>query len=81
MLWIEYIKEILDGIKYLHQQNLVHRDIKPSNLLINANNVIKIADFGVCGKIQKNKQKQVGTPLYIAPEVRTNKQTKKHNHA
>jgi serine/threonine protein kinase len=38
--------QILEGLHFLHQRNIVHRDIKASNLLMK-DGVIKIADFGV----------------------------------
>jgi len=41
-----YIFSLAQALNYCHQKNVIHRDIKPENLLIGANNVIKIADFG-----------------------------------
>ena len=43
----QYISEILEGIKYIHDNNIIHRDIKPKNLFIK-NGVLKIGDFGLC---------------------------------
>ncbi len=42
-----YFIEILYGLMYLHQQNIIYRDLKPENLLINHDGHIKIADFGL----------------------------------
>ncbi len=50
---------------------IIHRDIKPQNLLINTKGQIKIADFGVSGKInQTNSTKDtwIGTVTYMSPE-------------
>ncbi len=40
-------RQILLGMKHIHSFNIIHRDIKAANLLISANGVIKIADFGL----------------------------------
>ncbi|KAF7637922.1 Protein kinase domain-containing protein [Meloidogyne graminicola] len=42
-----YFKQIIFGIAYLHNLDIMHRDLKPENILITANNQIKIADFGL----------------------------------
>ena len=69
------INGIINGLKYLHNKNIIHGDLKPENILININNKIeivniKIADFGLV--IQKNsihKTCKIGTPIYSPPEV------------
>lgn len=64
--------QVLKGLVYLHKfQHIVHRDLKPSNLLINSEGEIKIADFGVSGKVkatEDNKRTWIGTALYMSPE-------------
>ena len=64
-------KQIIEGIKYIHSQNIVHRDIKLENILIDLNNNIKICDFGVGKLINSNSllHEQCGTPVYMAPEI------------
>jgi tRNA A-37 threonylcarbamoyl transferase component Bud32 len=70
---IRILKQIAEGIGYLHRQGIMHRDIKPENILISDTDglVIKIIDFGL-SKIIPHSQKTnliVGTLNYTAPEV------------
>lgn len=45
---IKYIfQQIVNGVKYMHDRKIYHRDLKPQNILINDQNEIKIADFGL----------------------------------
>eukprot|EP01083_Nonionella_stella_P299025 1014719_1 len=43
-----YTMQILNGLAFLHSQNIIHRDIKGSNILVNPDGCLKLADFGVC---------------------------------
>ena len=64
--------QVLKGLDYLHRKmKVIHRDIKPSNLLLNSKGQIKIADFGVSGKMlhtNDSKSSWVGTLMYMSPE-------------
>lgn len=63
--------QIAQGLAKAHRQGIVHRDIKSGNVVITADGVAKIVDFGLAkllGKSTTAKTKTVGTPGYIAPE-------------
>lgn len=60
------IRQVLEGIDYMHRHGVVHRDLKPENLLCASANVIKIADFGLSKDIESgNLQTSCGTPSYV----------------
>ena|SRR3989338_599803 len=67
------VRQILDAVRYLHENNIVHRDLKPTNLLLKApgSNEIKITDFGLSKVVGPDVAMQTacGTPIYVAPEV------------
>ena len=67
---LELIREILEGLDYLHQHYLVHRDIKPDNIFFCKDGNLKIGDFGLV-KSQRwlTSLSTVGTPGYWAPEM------------
>jgi len=62
-------KEIIDGIKFIHNNNIIHRDLKLTNIFIDFNNKIKIGDFGLASNIYDLNFDEVGTYGYIAPEI------------
>ena len=73
---IKYIfHELVLGLKYLHENNILHRDLKPSNILLSAKNEIKIGDFGLARifsnspNAKKIYTNQVVTICYRAPEL------------
>lgn len=67
-----YIYQILEGVRYLHDNQIIHRDLKLGNLFLNDKLNVKIGDFGLATQIkEKGERKRTlcGTPNYIAPEI------------
>lgn len=68
-LVISYVRQILQGLSYLHEQGVVHRDVKAANVLLTEDSSVKLADFGVATKVTSQHQTVVGTPNWMAPET------------
>ena len=61
--------QLLRSIEYCHSHNVIHRDIKPENLLLDADDNLKIADFGWSTIAKNKRQTFCGTLDYLAPEM------------
>jgi len=65
---------ICDALDYMHKHGIVHRDLKPENVMVDANDQIKLIDFGIAMKEDArrltfvNVSSMLGTPDYISPE-------------
>jgi serine/threonine protein kinase len=75
-------KQLMEGLAYLHSCGVAHRDIKPENLLLTAQGVLKIADFGVSDVFQYAWEREprpstglIGSEPYMAPEIFTKSHT------
>lgn len=68
---IAFALDIARGMEYIHSQGVIHRDLKPENVLINEDNHLKIADFGIaceeasCDLLADDP----GTYRWMAPEM------------
>ncbi|CAA7033110.1 unnamed protein product [Microthlaspi erraticum] len=78
------IRQIVDGLAYIHGKKIIHRDLKPDNIFLDSRNNVKIGDFGfakstkvdhdegfsmdVAGSGARNSQIG-GTRFYSAPEI------------
>ncbi|XP_058475531.1 death-associated protein kinase 2 [Solea solea] len=72
---IEFMKQILEGLGFMHSKNIGHFDLKPENIMlsdkVSPNPNIKLIDFGLAHHFQQDEvyKSSSGTPQYIAPEV------------
>ncbi|XP_077302252.1 uncharacterized protein LOC143922796 [Arctopsyche grandis] len=68
-----FMSQICEGVKFMHDNNIVHLDLKPENIMCQTrpSQEIKIIDFGLSKRLRPNEEIRVfcGTPEFIAPEV------------
>ena len=62
---------VLQGIKFIHEKNLINRDIKGRNILVGKNGNVKLCDFGICKRYIENGMKKYrgGSPYWMDPEI------------
>lgn len=66
------MQQLLTGVKYLHDNDVMHRDIKGANVLLDGEGTLKVADFGLAkqyDKFRKMYTNKVVTLWYRAPEL------------
>jgi len=65
---------ICDALAYIHSHGVVHRDLKPENIMVDADDHIKLIDFGIAANVGSRRitfaklSQTMGTPDYISPE-------------
>lgn len=65
-----YVMQLCDALHFAHSHKILHRDVKPGNIMVNDEDRVKVADFGLArpmtGEAEENP---FGTPDYAAPEI------------
>jgi len=72
-----FVRQILQGLNYLHERDIIHRDIKGANILVDNKGGVKISDFGISKKVEDNllptsrahRPSLQGSVFWMAPEV------------
>jgi len=67
-----YIKQLVQGVRFLHKNKVIHRDLKLGNLFLDEGLKLRVGDFGLATKViyeGERKRTVCGTPNYIAPEI------------
>eukprot|EP00656_Telonema_subtile_P011865 TRINITY_DN1591_c0_g1_i1.p1 TRINITY_DN1591_c0_g1~~TRINITY_DN1591_c0_g1_i1.p1 ORF type:complete len:533 (+),score=179.01 TRINITY_DN1591_c0_g1_i1:273-1871(+) len=67
----KFFQQIISGVDYCHRNMVVHRDLKPENLLLDDQQNVRIADFGLSNMMKDGDflKTSCGSPDYAAPEV------------
>ncbi|KAK6488804.1 interferon-induced [Huso huso] len=75
---LQIFKQMVDGVVYIHSNNLIHRDLKPTNIFLSDDDKVKIGDFGLATAIinendgnSLQRTTRTGTMSYMSPEQKT----------
>jgi len=69
---VDYMVQVLSALSYAHARGVIHRDLKPANMMVTANGLVKLMDFGIARMTADRKLTQTGSTVgslyYMSPE-------------
>jgi len=65
---VDILRDVIEGLTYMHDRSIAHRDIKPENIVISSG-VAKLCDFGWASVIYAPRSTYCGTLDYASPEI------------
>jgi hypothetical protein len=73
VVFLPYVQQVAQALQYGHDRKLIHRDVKPENMLLDADEQVRLSDFGIAVTAQSSVSQQtdsavIGTISYMAPE-------------
>lgn len=68
---IRLLNQVIEALKFLHENKIAHRDIKLDNIFIDSENNVKLGDFG-CVSYGVKFSDYKGTPSYMSPQIKEN---------
>jgi serine/threonine-protein kinase len=71
---VPLLKQIVSALEHAHHQDVFHRDLKPDNIILTADGIVKVTDFGTARRSISNENltqtgDSIGTPTYTSPEM------------
>lgn len=66
---VDFLRDIILAVGYLHERSIAHRDIKPENIVISTEGMGKLCDFGWASVVDSVRNTYCGTLDYASPEI------------